>query len=230
MSFACRTVRSAALILLVLLATLAPGAAQAQEPRIFASFVPALAAVSGDAELGLGGTVGYRFSEHLWFEGEVTWIDAAAREHNYRPGGHWSGIGGVRRSYHFLPGLPGIPGLPDFPELPELPEIRTSADGHTFIGTMGVRYEFPVETVRFRPYVSGGIGINNTDQEIRIEATPLTPLLLDSRSHTGHAFSGGAGANIQLYRALWATVDAKYFRLSSGRNVMRFGGGATVRF
>ncbi len=32
------------------------------------------------------GTVGYRFSEHFWFEGDVTWIDAAA--------------GGVR-DYHF---------------------------------------------------------------------------------------------------------------------------------
>lgn len=227
MPFAYRAARSAALILL---ATLVPGVAQAQEPRIFASFVPALAAVSGDSELGLGGTVGYRFAEHLWFEGDVTWIDAAAREHNFSPGGYRPGLGGIRRSYRFGPGLPGFPDLPDFPELPELPEIRTSADGRTFIATMGVRYEFPVQTASFRPYISGGIGINNTDQEIRIEATSLTPRLVDSVSHTGYAFSGGAGANIQLYRALWATVDAKYFRLSSGRHVIRFGGGATVRF
>jgi opacity protein-like surface antigen len=227
MSFACRAARSAALILL---ATLVPGAAQAQEPRIFASFVPALAAVSGDTELGLGGTAGYRFSEDLWFEGDVTWIDAAAREHNYRRGGYRPAMAGMRHSYRFGPGLPGFPGMPGLPELPELPEIRTSADGYTFIATMGVRYEFPVQTARFRPYVSGGIGINNTDQEIRIEATPLTPVLVDSLSHTGYAVSGGAGASIQLHRALWATVDAKYFRLSNGRNVMRFGGGVTVRF
>jgi hypothetical protein len=227
MSFACKAAWSAALILVV---ALVPGVAQAQEPRIFASFVPALAATSGDAELGVGGTVGYRFAEHLWFEGDVTWIDAAAREHHFRPGRYRHGIGGIRRSYSFGPGLPGFPDLPPFPELPELPEVRTSTDGHTFIGTMGLRYEFPVQTARFRPYVSGGIGINNTDQEIRIEATPLSPLLVDSLSHTGYAFSGGAGTSIQLYRALWAAVDAKYFRLSNGRNIMRFGGGATVRF
>ena len=36
------------------------------------------------------------------------------------------------------------------------------SDGSTIVGTLGLRYEFPVQTARFRPYAAGGLGINNT--------------------------------------------------------------------
>ena len=70
--------KSAPLVALMALAIFAPTAAQAQDQRLRVSFAPAVATVSGDAELALGGTVGYRFSERFWFEGELTWIDAGA--------------------------------------------------------------------------------------------------------------------------------------------------------
>jgi hypothetical protein len=71
--------KSASMAALTAIMILVPGLARAQEqPRIRVSFAPAVATVSGDAELALGGTFGYRFSEHFWFEGDFTWIDAAA--------------------------------------------------------------------------------------------------------------------------------------------------------
>ena len=63
-----------------------PALTQAQEERFRVSFAPAVAAVGDDAELALGGTVGYRFSQRFWFEGDLTWIDAAAgglRDRNF---------------------------------------------------------------------------------------------------------------------------------------------------
>ena len=70
--------KSAPLVALMALVIFAPTAAQAQDERLRVSFAPAVATVSGDAELALGGTFGYRFSERFWFEGELTWIDAGA--------------------------------------------------------------------------------------------------------------------------------------------------------
>ena len=95
---------------------------------------------------------------------------------------------------------------------------------------MGVRYELPVETARFRPYVAGGIGINDTSQRFTLSATSFTPTIDRSTSHTGLAFRGGGGASIRLAGQLWADVDATYFRLSQDRDVMRLGGGVSFRF
>jgi hypothetical protein len=58
--------------------TLVPTAASAQDQRFRVSFAPSVAALGGDAELALNGNFAYRFSEHFWFEGDVTWLDAAA--------------------------------------------------------------------------------------------------------------------------------------------------------
>src|SRR4026208_2600862 len=66
-----------------------------------------------------------------------------------------------------LPMLGNLPGLPILPFYPN--RLSASVDGSTFIVTVGVRYELPTQTTRFRPYLSGGLGINNTDQEVRIE-------------------------------------------------------------
>src|SRR5262245_39378538 len=65
-------------VALVSLIVLAPASVQAQDQRFRVSFAPAAVTVGGDAELGLGGTFSYRFSEHFLFEGDLTWIDAAA--------------------------------------------------------------------------------------------------------------------------------------------------------
>jgi opacity protein-like surface antigen len=230
--------KSAQLIPLVLLVLFVPARARAQEQRLRASFAPAVATVSGDAELALGGTFGYRFSEHFWFEGDVTWIDAAA-------GGFRDNVLDVdrgqtsesairdiltRQSVRFGSGrFPGA-NFPNLRNLPGLGRLRASVDGQTTIGTLGVRYELPVQTARFRPYLSGGLGINKTDQDFTIQRTSLTSEFNDSVSHTGYAFSGGAGASVRVFNQLWADMDAKYFRLSQDRNIMRLGGGVSVRF
>jgi opacity protein-like surface antigen len=251
MTFVTKSASMAALMTIVIFA---PGLARAQEPpRLRASFAPAVATVSGDAELALGGTFGYRFSEHFWFEGDFTWIDAAAGGFSDRPfdiDGRDFGVGmaglpnlitpGSGTSFRWagggigVPGMPNLPNFPNFPNLPGFPggldRLRASTGGSTMVGTLGIRYDLPAQTDRFRPYLAGGLGINNTEQEFRLDSTAFTPAIEESTSHTGYAFSAGAGASIRLVSQLWADVDAKYFRLSRERNIMRLGGGVSVRF
>jgi opacity protein-like surface antigen len=233
--------KSASLMTLMVCMVLVPAVAQAQEQRLRISFAPAVAAVSGDAELALGGSVGYRFSEHFWFEGDLTWIDAAAggfRDQAFDLDARALGLGGITDAltrgvgmFGRRAGGPGVPGPPNLPNLPDYTgQWRGATDGSTLVGTLGVRYELPVQTARFRPYLAGGLGINNTEQEFQLERTVLTPEIDESTSHTGYAFSAGAGTSIRLVRQLWADVDAKYLRLSRERNIMRLGGGVSVRF
>ena len=239
--------KSAPLVALMVFAILAPTAAQAQDERLRISFAPAVATVSGDTELALGGTVGYRFLEHVWFEGEFTWIDAGAagfRDQIFNLDARTVNTRGVADLIQragvigrgSLPGtvLPIRPGIPILPILPAFPvdfgPIRATTDGSTMIGTMGVRYEFPTQRERFRPYLAAGLGLHNTDQEFRLERTMLIPGFNESRSHTGYAFSAGGGASVRLAGQLWADADAKYFRLSEDRNIMRLGGGVSYRF
>lgn len=219
---------------LVAILFLVPAAARAQEQRFRVSFVPSVAAVGGDAELALSGLAAYRFSEHFWFEGDLTWLDAAAgglRDRRFPvdfPIAHASDLTELIRRHGatFGRNMSGLPALPNLPVFPIFPSFTATADGSTFIATVGIRYELPRQTTRFRPYLSGGLGINNTDQELRIE-----PLGIDaSASRTGFAFNGGAGASVRVWRQMWADVDAKYFRLSGDRDIMRLGGGVSVRF
>ena len=221
----------------------APAAAQAPDARINVNFTPAFATVGGDTEAALAGSVGYRFTEHLSFEGDFTWIDAAA--------------GGVRNRQFDLDGLPftttvvsdvlgrtsgmfgGRNRLPSFnlgniSNIAAIPigagNFSAAVDGQTMIGTLGVRYEPAVQTARFRPYVSGGLGLNHTEQELTLELTTAVRAFDESVSHSGFAFSAGGGANIRLFSSVWANADAKYFRLSRDRNIMRLGGGISLRF
>jgi opacity protein-like surface antigen len=230
--------KSALLAALITAFAVVPDTAGAQEQRFRVSFAPSVAAIGGDAELALGGTAAYRFSEHFWFEGEVTWLDAAAgglRERHFGidlPATYARGLEEVLRRQGGIfgrnaVGLPGLPNLPVMPILPIYPyPISAAVDGSTWIATVGMRYELPGQTDRFRPYVAGGLGINITDQELRIE-----PLAIDaSSSRTGFAFNGGAGASVRVWRQLWADVDGRYFRLSGDRDIMRLGGGVSVRF
>ena len=105
---------------------LLPVAASAQDQRFRVSFAPSVAALGGDAELALSGVVGYRFSEHFWFEGDVTWLDAGAgglrdRDFDFEvPIVNISGLAETirRRGGNFGPGRPGLPFLPNLPIFP----------------------------------------------------------------------------------------------------------------
>jgi len=174
---------AAALMALTLYTLFAPVVAQAQDQRFRVSFAPAVATVGGDAELALGGTFGYRFSRNFWFEGDLTWIDAAAggfRDRTFELDGRFANAGGLadlvrRRAGTVGVGLPGGIGRPILPNVPNWPidigRLRASTDGSTMVSTLGIRYELPAQTERFRPYVAGGLGINNTDQAFRLDAT-----------------------------------------------------------
>jgi opacity protein-like surface antigen len=225
--------KSAPMLALIALVTVVPSAS-AQDQRVRVSFGPSVAALGGDAELTLGGMVGYRFSEHLWFEGDLTWFDAAAggfRDRVFGFDARGASAGALqetlRRGGTFGRGGIVSPVLRDLPILPiGGTRLVAATGGSTFVGTLGLRYELPVQTVRFRPYVSGGLGLNNTNQEFELEALSID----ESISRTGYAFSAGAGAGIRLTGQLWGEVDAKYFRLSQDRDIMRVGGGVSFRF
>jgi opacity protein-like surface antigen len=230
----------------VLIGLIAPAAAHAQETRLYLSFTPSVASVGGDAELALAGTIGYRFTDHFSFEGDVTWIDAAAGGFRSRVfeldrgaltttpintilQNAGSIFGGLDRASGINVGsITSIGRLLPI-TVPRFPVLSAETDGQTWIGTMGVRYEPMVQTARFRPYVAAGIGLNYTDQRFILENAATTRFDA-SNSDTGIAFGAGGGANVGLTDQLWLAADARYFRLSRDRNLMRIGGGVTFRF
>ena len=236
----------AAIAAVLLAMAAAPAAAQAQEERITLTFAPAFATVGGDTATALSGSVGYRFTEHVSFEGDFTWIDAAAGGFRNQFGfdtrdittgvvtdlvqrGNGNG-NGVGRGNARVPAF-GIGNVaPAIIRTIGAPTLLASADGQTMIGTLGLRYEPTVQTARFRPYVSGGLGLNRTEQDFNLAAATASSTFDDSISNSGFAFSAGGGANIRLFSSLWANADAKYFRLSGDRNIMRLGGGVTFKF
>ena len=239
MSIVTKTARIAALFALMFV----PAVAHAQEEsRISLSFTPAVATASGESELALAGTASYRFTDHFSFEGDVTWVGAPVggfrgRDLSFDLPTRTTGaaittiiqgignIGGRNRGNqgNFPTNIGGI-------TVPILGPISASSDGYTWIGTMGVRYEPRVQTAKFRPYVSGGLGINHTDERFDLAATSITQAASYSRSHSGVAFSAGGGANVHIGGALWLAADAKYFRLSNDNDLMRLGGGVTFKF
>ena len=233
--------RSIVFVALVAGVAAAPAAAQAPEERITVNFTPAFATVGGDTELALSGSAGYRFTEHLSFEGDFTWIDAAEGGGLGRvfPLGSSQFTSSAYRAWTtgsvVTFGAPSLDlrNIRTFPNLPTIPipveGFDLSNDGQTIIATLGVRYEPTVQTARFRPYVSGGLGINHTEQELIFRIASMTAFD-ESISHTGFAFSAGGGAGIRLFSSVWANADAKIFRLSRDRNVIRFGGGVGFRF
>jgi opacity protein-like surface antigen len=241
-----RVTKSAALIAWMILSVMAPAVAQAQEQRIRITFAPAAATMSGNAEVALGGSFGYRFSERFWFEGDLTWIDAASGAFG-DPRALFDGRERVVTQFTNLPFDTVVPGGPSGTVPSTLTTLLTmpgligplsvSTSGSTLAGTIGLRYDLPVDTGRFRPYVAGGLGLNHTRHHLRIESTlpssmpmPLPAPVDQSSTHTGYAFNAGAGAGVRVFRQLWVDVDAKYFRLSRDRDVMRFGLGVSVIF
>ncbi|HEX8030098.1 MAG TPA: outer membrane beta-barrel protein [Vicinamibacterales bacterium] len=229
--------------LLVLL--LVPNIAHAQEERLTLSFTPAVAAAAGDTELALAGTAAYRVTEHFSFEGDLTWIDAAAGGFRNRilsfdtpirttgaaqlttmiqgMGGGFGNQNRGREVSNFPVALTGLSLLPNGGP------ISASTEGSTWIGTMGVRFEPRVQTAKFRPYISGGLGINRTYERFTL-VTSATQMADYSASRSGLAFSAGGGANIHVGGALWLAADARYINLSNADDVMRLGGGVTFKF
>jgi opacity protein-like surface antigen len=219
-----------------------PAAAHAQNERLSLSFTPGIATLSGDSELALAGSAAYCFSQHFSFEGDVTWIDAAAggfRDRRFEVDGRgFTGglttlvqrVGGMFGGNNRFRGFAGrnIGTLPNIPG--NAAQLVASIDGQTWIGTMGLRYEPTVQTARFQPYASGGLGFNYTDETFSLGSTAFSQAYEGSVSHTGIAFSAGGGASIRLFDPLWVTADAKYFGLSRDRNMVRFGGGVTFKF
>lgn len=225
-----------ALIFAVFVIGSAPAAAQSSEERVIITFTTAAASSGGETDLALAGTAGYRFTDHLSFEGDFTWIDGAAgggRERGFALGdGRLTTravgdivSGSIARFGARVPNIRNIPNIP----IP-VEGFSASTDGRTLIGTLGVRYEPRVQTARFRPYVSGGLGLNHTEQEVRVSIGTASRDIEESISHSGFALSAGGGASIRLFSSVWASADAKYFRLSRDRNAIRFGGGLGVRF
>jgi opacity protein-like surface antigen len=213
-----------------------PAAAQAPEERITITFTPAVATIGGDTELALSGSAGYRFTEHLSFEGEFTWIDAAeggGRVPVFPLGSAQLTTGSIndilsRTTARF--GAFDSRRIPNIPNIPIPVEgFEFSNDGQTMIGTLGVRYEPTVQTARFRPYVSGGLGLNHTEQDLTLRIATVNSFD-ETISHSGFAISAGGGASVRLFSSVWAGADAKYFRLSRDRNIIRFGGSIGMRF
>jgi len=226
-------------------AALQPAAAQAQDGRLSLSITPAMAAMEGDSEFALAGTVDYRFARHLSFEGDMTWIDAAAGGFRNRildfGDGRVNATNTINTLVQRTVAVFGGRNNPRFPNLDTplgmiVPSITNTGDlsastgGNTWIGTIGIRYEPATQTDRFQPYLSGGLGVNYTSQEFTLDAASSTRLIDQSVTNAGVAFSAGGGANIKLSGPVWANADAKYFRLSNDRDVIRFGGGVTLKF
>lgn len=218
---------------------LAPSWAQAQGERFQVSFGPAAATGTGDASLALSGSFGYRFSERFSFEVDLTGIDGAADRFQDRVFDADQAFQGVARMGELMlggarfgvndrrgPGM-GYPG--NIGNLPGIGTLRAITDGQTVVGTMGFRYELPIQGGRLRPYVGGGIGLSRTSEDFSITRNDAD-LVSDSVEHTGMAASAGVGASLRVVKELSVDMGARYFRLSRDRNVVRFGGGVSYRF
>jgi Outer membrane protein beta-barrel domain len=229
----------------VVLAT--PVLAQSSDDRVRLSFGAGLMAGGSDGELSLSGSAGYRFAERFSFD--VEFIAAEGDDDRFDP---------PFRILNTAVGSGRIPGtnigpqtigplnigqaLP-IPAIFPIP-IEGGMEGSTVMMTAGFRYEFPVEGTRFRPYVSGGLGVARTEQEInialatstavpsRISATITSsiPEIEQEFSHTGAMASAGVGASLRVYKELSIDLNARYFRLDRGRNLGSFGGGVSYRF
>ena len=227
--------KRAPLVLALVGACLLPGAALAQETRFRVSFGAAAAAASGDADRALHGSVGYRFSERLWFEADVTGIDAPVDRYAPYPfalpaGAPAARVGSLvsrqwqrRDPFRFDTTFPALPG--DY-------RLLAETEGSTVIGTLGLRYELPVQGGRPRPYLAGGLGLARTEAELSITPLwlPAASPTTEPASHTGFAASAGLGASLRIVKNVSLDADARYFRLSRDRNLVRLGGGVSVRF
>ncbi len=239
--------------ILVACLSLCPAVASAQEQRLRVSFGTAMTAGFVESEWALVAGAGYRFTDHVSFEVDGMTTEGSPRMQGYPftfAGGGLgaSGIGGIiERRGGFVPGSPsGRPlDLGVFPIVPpgfDFPS--TDREGRTTLATVGFRYQFPVQTGRLLPYVSAGVGVSRTSEQF----DTVVPVALFSAagfpgvsgilppgpktevSSVGLAAGLGLGGSVRLYKGLSVDVDARFFRLDGGRNLGRFGGGASYRF
>ena len=182
-----------------LLAVLAmPALADAQEPpRLRVSVGGATTAGAIDSEPAVFASVGYRFTDHLAFDVEVTGIDAAADRFTDAqfmgrgavPAGivRLGSIIGDNRRGMFGP-MPAGGGIGQvtfgggFGQVQPIGiqfssnSLRVERDGRTALATVGFRYEMASQVARFMPYVSAGVGMSRTEETLRI-SVPATPAL-----------------------------------------------------
>ena len=258
MSFVMTILKSTRLALTATAVTamLAPTLAHAQEPRLRLSFGAGGTAGTLDGKPAVVGSVGYRFAERLSFDGEFTFADGTADRFPDLPFfdqravqtgiarvGSMLGGGGRNGLGSLIPPGAGFVGGQPAGALFSPRDLRLEQEGSTSLATVGVRYEFASQVMRFIPYVSGGLGIAHTESSLRLSGgsaigmRPGLPGLTipsfdfdDGGSHTGLAAGVGVGASVRIYKQLSADVDARYFRLDRGRDLGRFGGGVSYRF
>jgi opacity protein-like surface antigen len=225
----------------------ASGTARAQEPKVRISAGVGVTAGAIDSEPALQVSAGYRFSNRFSFEAEVTGADSAADRFSILPfstgntaistSARVGSITSVGRGENIGRGgvvLPNI-GVTTFPALP-YPII---SEGSTVLTTVGFRYHIPSSDTRFRPYVSGGLGVSITDEhftfgflaaDVRGGPPPNTNLFDESNTHTGVAATAGVGASVRVFKQLSVGVDARYYRLDRSRNLGTFGGSVSYGF
>lgn len=240
-----------------------PTNAEAQENRLRVSFGAAATAGTGESRPALVGSVGYRFANRLVFEVEGTGFTFENDRFQDLPFalGNVGGPAGVRggndgrfgmvqgQVRNVLGNVGGIGGIAigsrlGFQNIDSAiyPPIRGGVDGNTMIGTVGFRYEFPVDTGRLTPYVSAGFGASRTERTLEysiatIQAGPRgaavntsTRMDRETMARTGIAASLGVGASLRVFKQFSVDVDARYFRLDGNRDLGRLGGGVSYRF
>lgn len=249
--------------------------AQAQTPdgRLKVAFGPAATTGAGDSDFALAASVSYRFSDRFSFEVDLTGSDDPVRQFSDGMGGGFRSSGGTASTRNNWADLFGATGSWQMPRGRQTPfgadylslaglgagssmagmgSLNAVTDGRMLVGTVGFRYDLPVQGGRLRPYVGGGIGLVRTETDFSASGAGLSQAVSDamqragvtagrnlsvgrdsvsdSMTHTGMAASAGIGASLRVFRELSLDIDARYFRLDQGRDLARFGGGVSYRF
>ena len=235
-----------------------PAFAQSSDDRVRLSFGAGMTAGAIDGEASVAASAGYRFAKNLSFEVEFTAADESTNRFAIPLFGLGNvvdfGRGGGGRETIRNVGLQNVarslPATATFPV-----PIEGFDDGSTLMMTAGFRYELPFEGTRFRPYVSGGMGLARTEETINLavfstptvratvgraaatvtsstvtSSTNTVPGFDGSLSHTGVMASAGVGASLRLFKGLWADLNARFFLLDRDRQLGSFGGGLSYRF
>ena len=241
--------RGIAVGLLGLLATWG-AAAEAQENRLRVSFGAAATTGLGDTQPAWSGSAGYKFSNRLVFDGEVTYVafdgprldGPIAVPLGVDLGQFGMQIVDTRGQVRTALGPAFNNQNLRVIDTSIFPPVRASIDGNTMIGTVGLRYEFPVDTGRLMPYVSAGLGMARTERSFEYSIAASQGGVVrglagaglrggfETVTNAGFAASFGVGANVRVYKQLSVDVDARYFRLDNDRDLARLGGGVSYRF
>lgn len=196
----------------LMLALCLPAAAQAQtqDQRFKIAIGPAATTGSGDANVAVMASIGYRFSDRFSFEVDLTGIDASGRQFSDREfdrsrGGfgsagtgrmsasNWADLFGSS-SGRQMPGGTGSRFGADFLSLAGLGSggssmgvggLRAITDGQTVIGTVGFRYDLPAQGGRLRPYVGAGLGMVRTENNFEVSGNGLSQVVSAAMTRAG---------------------------------------------